>query len=167
MKIIVSATTPAETADVVAVNPIPVGSVMAYTGTDTPNGWLLCNGQTISATSYPDLVSVLGSTTVPDLRSRFIVGTGQGNGLSNYKLNGTGGEETVTLTTDQIPSHQHEGLGESTGGWPFGNSDSKGHMGSKGGIDNDNYYYYTSKVGADKSHNNLPPYYVLTYIIKY
>jgi microcystin-dependent protein len=60
-----------------------------------PAGWALCNGQ----------------NGTPDLRDRFIVGAG-----SAYTPGATGGANSVTLTTAQIPSHTHAG---STGenGW--------------------------------------------------
>lgn len=152
-------------ATVVAVNPLPVGSIIAYGGSEAPNGWLLCDGRTISQATYPNLVAVIG-TSVPDLRSRFIIGAGQGNGLSNYPIKSTGGMETVTLNVDQMPSHQHYGFGEINDGWPFGSSGNN-QMGSHGGIDYDNHYYGTSNAGGNQAHDNRPPYYALTYIIKY
>ena len=88
--------------DANAVNPVPIGAIITFGGSDVPEGCLLCNGQ--SLTAYPDLAGVLGSNEAPDLRSRFVVGSGQGNGLSNYPLNQKGGVETVTLLSDQIPS---------------------------------------------------------------
>ena len=51
-----------------------------------PSGWLLCNG----------------SNGTPDLRDRFIVGAG-----NSYPVGNTGGSASVTLTTDQMPSHSH------------------------------------------------------------
>lgn len=54
--------------------------------TSIPLGWLLCNGE----------------NGTPDLRDRFIVGAGL-----SYGVGDTGGSATVTLTTDQMPSHTH------------------------------------------------------------
>jgi microcystin-dependent protein len=50
-----------------------------------------------------------GQTTfgLPDLRSRVPVGTGQGAGLSSYTIGELVGVETVTLTANQLPAHQH------------------------------------------------------------
>ena len=52
-------------------------------------------------------VSVFFSFALPDLRSRAPIHAGTGPGLSTYPLGSRGGQETVTLTTDQIPSHTH------------------------------------------------------------
>ena len=61
-----------------------------------PSGWLLCNGE----------------NNTPDLRNRFIVGAG-----SSYSVGNTGGSDSVTLTTEQIPSHTHEhNLSAASGG---------------------------------------------------
>jgi len=50
-----------------------------------------------------------GQTTfaLPDFRGRVPVGVGQGPGLSNYDLGQLGGTETVTLTINQMPAHNH------------------------------------------------------------
>lgn len=76
----------------------PVGSISAFGGSAAPSGWLLCQGQAVSRTTYAELFSVIGtafgsgdgSTTfnIPDLRGEFLRGAGtnshanQGNGGS-------------------------------------------------------------------------------------
>ena len=69
------------------------GMIMMYTGNSAPSGWAICDG----------------SNGTPDLRARFIVGAGNGSGAgnSNYSVNNTGGAESVTLSTAQLPSHNH------------------------------------------------------------
>lgn len=54
---------------------IPVGTVIAWPGTKNPTDgtWLECNGQ--SCAGYAELVSVLGKSTVPDYRNRFLEGS--------------------------------------------------------------------------------------------
>jgi microcystin-dependent protein len=66
----------------------PVGGIILWSGSiaSVPSGWALCNG----------------SSGTPDLRDRFIVGAG-----STYAVNDTGGFNTVTLTTAQMPTHTH------------------------------------------------------------
>lgn len=67
---------------------VPSGCILMWSGSTAtiPNGWHLCDG----------------SNRTPDLRNRFIVGAGSG-----YSPGNTGGTDTVTLTTDQMPSHCH------------------------------------------------------------
>ena len=69
---------------------LPAGVIVAWSGSvaSIPSGWVLCNG----------------SNSTPDLRNRFIVGAGTG---SNYSPGNTGGSDSVSLTTAQMPSHTH------------------------------------------------------------
>jgi microcystin-dependent protein len=73
-------------------NAIPAGIISMWSGSigAIPAGWALCDG----------------TGGRPDLRDRFIVGAG-----SAYAIGNTGGFNTVTLTTAQIPSHSHNGSG--------------------------------------------------------
>lgn len=79
-----------------------VGEITMFAGTVVPQGWLICDGSTISSTAYPDLVAVLGSTTLPDLRSRVPRGVGSG-----YAQGSTGGADTHALTAANLPKHTH------------------------------------------------------------
>ena len=106
---------------------VPIGGITMFagsTGYDT-NVWQLCDGSAISRTTYATLFARLGTThgagngsttfNVPDLRGRFIAGSGQGSGLTNRVLGAEGGAETVTLTEAQMPSHNHTGTSGSAG----------------------------------------------------
>lgn len=65
----------------------PIGTIKVLGPTGTiPTGWQLCDG----------------TNSTPDLRDRFIVGSG-----STYSAGDTGGANTVTLTTADIPAHLH------------------------------------------------------------
>ena len=131
------------------INAIPPGLVMAYYYTGSPmplppSGWAICNG--------------LNGT--PDLRGRFILGfTGDSN--PTRPLNSISGEENVTLTEAQLPSHTHGAFS-----YQFGSID-RGNFGSNTQVVNStlqsNYNVYT---GSNRPHNNMPPYYVLYYIMK-
>ncbi|BBB68529.1 tail protein [Undibacterium sp. YM2] len=157
---------PADSSSVVALIAMPVGTVISFLGQSAPNGWLLCDGTRIDQATYPNLYPMLVNGTLPDLRSRFVVGSGQGAGLSNYATNATGGLESVTLTTDQIPSHSHT----------INNGDFGLHNRSfEGNNDSDlpyetrynTYIGGTDKTGGGQAHENRPPYFALTYIVKY
>ena len=59
------------------ISVIPIGTVIAFAGNGSPSDdgtWLECNGQSCAA--YPKLVSVLGKSTLPDYRNRFLEGSG-------------------------------------------------------------------------------------------
>lgn len=85
------------------------------------NGWLLCNGQVLEVDEYPDLFNVIGYSfgspdpdhfKVPDFTSRVIGMFGpsaEPSALTERVMGEAVGDETVTLTTNQIPSHLHTG----------------------------------------------------------
>jgi microcystin-dependent protein len=146
-----------------------IGSILMYGSTTAPAGWMICDGSPISRTTYPALFSLIGTTfgpgdgsttfNLPDLRSRVGVGAGQGSGLSSRVLAATGGEETHLLSVTEIPSHTHPvyvhfnaGSGTVTNAaWNQSGSDTSVTSGTTGG-------------GA--SHNTMPPFLVLAFIIK-
>lgn len=81
-----------------------------------PKGWATCDGQLMPISQNTALFSLLGTmyggngqTTfaLPDMRGRVPLHSGQGPGLSPRDQGETGGLETVTLTTAEIPSHTH------------------------------------------------------------
>lgn len=85
---------------------VPIGGIIMWTGASVPTGWALCNGQVVTRTDGT------GTITTPDLRDRFVVGSG-----GTYAIGNTGGANTVTLTSGQLPSHTHSlNLSGSIGG---------------------------------------------------
>lgn len=79
-------------------------------------GWLPCDGRALNNAEYPALFAAIGTTfgqvgdtqfRLPDLRGRVAIGVGAGPGMSHYTLGQAGGQETVTLTSVQMPRHQH------------------------------------------------------------
>lgn len=81
-----------------------------------PRGYAFCNGQLLEISSNTALFSLLGTIyggdgrftfALPDLRGRVAVHPGNGPGLSQYLVGQKGGLESVTLTTVQMPSHNH------------------------------------------------------------
>lgn len=88
---------------------LPAGSLQSFLGSNQPDGWLICNGQTVSKSAYGDLYAVVGDTfgadtdtfTLPDLTDRFLVGAG------DIALLATGGAGEITLATTNLPAHNH------------------------------------------------------------
>ncbi|MCX5782779.1 MAG: tail fiber protein [Elusimicrobia bacterium] len=105
-------------------NVVPVGSIIPYAGDTAPAGWLLCNGDPVSRTTYANLYAVIqekfgqgdGSSTfnLPDLRGRFLRGRDAGAGrdpdsASRTAMNtgGNTGDAVGSMQTDEFKSHNH------------------------------------------------------------
>ena len=66
----------------------PIGSVIPFAGITIPNGWLDCDGSSLSRSEYRRLFNIIGTTygsvdsdsfNIPDLRGRTVIGSGQGS----------------------------------------------------------------------------------------
>lgn len=97
------------------MNPF-VGQIQAFGFNFAPRGWAFCNGTVINISQNTALFSLLGTIyggdgrntfNLPDLRGRSMIQWGNGSGLSNFPIGARGGAETMTLTTAQMPSHNH------------------------------------------------------------
>jgi len=96
-----------------AVPVMPVGCVIPFAGAAAPTGWLLCQGQAVSRTTYAQLFSVIGTTygsgdgsttfNLPDMRGRVAVG-------SDANLGAAAGVQSVSLTAAQNGPHNHTTL---------------------------------------------------------
>jgi microcystin-dependent protein len=162
---------------------VPSGSLVMYAGDVVPAGWLLCNGSSISRTTYAALYAAIGvaygagdgSTTfgIPDLRDRFPVG------VSGTKARGTmAGAASYTLTMANIPSHVHSMTHDHPGFWSGSMNRNQNHnhnisgsinlyqAGIAGGImfaqntTNPNYSGFIDGVNLDHEHFiDVPPFY--------
>ena len=93
-----------------------IGEIDIYPFNFAPLNWNACDGTLLPIQQYTALFSLIGTyyggngTTnfqLPDLRSRVIVGTGQGLGLSNYVPGETGGTENTSILINNLPQHNH------------------------------------------------------------
>lgn len=178
-----------------ALVPEPAGCIKLWSGQEPPEGYILCDGRALKISEYDNLYAVIGKTyndgvsaggtvyetqsgyfRIPDLRGRFVVGTWEES--AEYNKNGrTGGENKHELTGGELPSHKHSvndyyyaeaaAYIPSTGAVNIG----KNVTGGRKSDDDNCYLHYhthdTAAVGSGYAHENRPPYYSLTYIIKY
>src|SRR5690554_645462 len=110
---------------------LPLGVPVPFGGTDAPSGWLMCQGQAVSRSTYSALFAVLGTrfgagngtTTfnLPDLRKRVPVGFDSSDADFNA-LGKTGGKKEHTLTIAEMPAHNHGGSTGSGGAGTTGGS---------------------------------------------
>ena len=133
---------------------IPVGGIIMWSGSanEVPDGWALCNGQTVS-----------GKTT-PDLRGKFVVGYDPAD--SDYNTVGkTGGERSVTLSTAQMPSHSHSATVRVSGLAASSNGD-KDFFAPSWKTKNSEDTISTNSKGSGQPHENRPPYYAMCFIMR-
>jgi microcystin-dependent protein len=90
---------------------VPIGAIQMFPVSITYPNWLLCNGGTFSATTYPALNALLGGTTLPNLVNALPMGAG-----SIVALGSTAGSATangLVAHTHGGPSHTHTDSGHS------------------------------------------------------
>lgn len=100
----------------------PIGSLQPYVGDSSPQGWLLCDGTEYDQATYPRLSTLCGTKfgtaaagkfKVPDLRGRVIAGVNASD--SDFSTLGkVGGAKNVTITTSNLPQHNHTASGTVT-----------------------------------------------------
>jgi microcystin-dependent protein len=157
-----------------------IAEIRLFAGNFAPRGWALCHGQILSIAQNTALFSLLGTTyggdgrttfALPDLRGRVPVGQGQGPGLSPNSLGQQGGAETHTLTSSEMPAHNHPTQSNKATNDAATTSRPNGKVPAAGGA-----YADTSDgsaldpdligaAGGSQPHNNMQPHLALNYII--
>src|SRR4029453_11314293 len=93
-----------------------VGEIRMFAGNFAPAGWMFCSGQTLPISENETLFQLLGTTyggdgeetfPLPNLQSRIPIHQGTGPSGDTYQMGELAGDENVTLTTQQIPIHNH------------------------------------------------------------
>ncbi|MDN3667620.1 phage tail protein [Algibacter miyuki] len=93
-----------------------IGQIQAFGFNFAPRDWAKCEGQIMPIAQNPALFSLLGTTyggdgrttfALPDLRGRTMINIGKEPGLTTIRLGEKGGSENTTLTTQNIPAHNH------------------------------------------------------------
>jgi microcystin-dependent protein len=148
------------------VNPFSSGDLKWTVSSLIPSGWLRCEGQTVSRTTYASLFTVLGTTFgagdgsntfgLPDYRNRVLLGVS-----ATKVLGAIGGEETHTNTVAEIPSHAHV-VKYNLVLVQLGNGSAAVQGLGSTGVNS----YVTESTGGGGAHNNLQPYSAAYCLIK-
>lgn len=160
-----------------------IGEIRMFAGNFPPNGWAFCNGQLIPIAENTPLFQLIGTTyggdgqetfALPNLQSRIPLHMGSFGGQT-FILGESGGVESVTLTTAQIPVHTHPLLCAASGGIPNSNpkagfwaaTDQMQYSTAAGAaVMGTNPNPLTSDpAGGSQPHENLMPYLCVNYII--
>lgn len=163
------------------IGSVPPATLAVTALTAAPTGWLLCFGQAVSRATYADLFAALnadgliygvgdGTTTfdLPDLRGRVVAGQDDMGGTSANRLtsplNGdtlgaTGGAESHTLTTPEMPAHTHplsQVVGISAAGAGF----------TEVATNTNRAATVSDSTGGGGAHNNVQPTFIGNWMIK-
>ncbi|MGH3149793.1 MAG: phage tail protein [Streptosporangiaceae bacterium] len=142
-----------------------------------PVGWAMCNGQVMPIDQNDVLFSLIGTTyggdgqttfALPNLQSRVPVHVGSGFALAQ-----TGGAESVTLTSAQIPAHSHPFLCSQNPGTqanPAGNAPATLAIGAGSAYNQDPptdalAAQSIGSTGGSQPHDNMQPFLCITFII--
>jgi len=179
-------------ADLTGIEGIPTATIVPWSSASVPTGFLECNGQAVSRSTYSDLFAIVASTygggdgsstfNVPNLQDNVAVGKS-----NNKALASTGGANTVAVTpagnisgstanaslsTGQLASHSHNAAVfnysfcgvQPSGGYPRGqNNGSTGSAGSGGGHSHNMSANFS---GTAVNPSVLQPYLTIIYVIK-
>jgi microcystin-dependent protein len=160
-----------------------LGQLAPLAFTFAPKGWAFCAGQVLPINQNTALFSLLGTqyggngqTTfaLPDLRGRVPMHFGAG-----FVQGQVGGEETVTLNTNELPAHGHTFSGTSSPAnvkRPVTNSALAQSTTSAGVTPGDSFYAppgatvalnanTVATVGGSQPHTNLQPFLVISWCI--
>lgn len=130
---------------------IMIGEIKELCLDTIPDWLLLCDGTEYANVDYPELAAVIHPGFITDA-DHFRVPQREGRfALQGASPGSQGGEETVTLTVEQIPPHTH------TYEMPVGTLVDPGVEPSAVGLDDINTSD-TGSTGGGEAHNNMPPY---------
>jgi microcystin-dependent protein len=157
-----------------------IGEIRMFGGSFAPAGWAMCQGQLMPISQNDALFTLIGTTYggdgqetfgIPNLASRIPIHAGTSAGIT-YQLGEMAGTESETLTTQQIPVHNHAMLAatangqqpqpqnaflsQTNPGFPYVQDSSPKVQLNAGSL---------SPVGGSQPHENTQPFLVVTYII--
>jgi microcystin-dependent protein len=153
-----------------------VGEVRMGGWNFAPAGWMLCQGQLVPISEFETLFNLIGTTFggdgqstfgLPDLQGRVPLHQGS-NGVTNYTLGELGGVETVTLTVNQMPIHNHPVIASGDAG--DSNDTGNAFLGSGQMVFSPTPHIALNtltdaSVGGSQPHDNLQPFLVINFVI--
>jgi microcystin-dependent protein len=156
-----------------------LAEIRMFAGNFAPSGWAFCNGQLLPIDQNQAIFALIGTfyggngtTTfaLPDFQGRVPIHMGQGAGLSSYDVGQAGGGETVTLSTAQIPSHNHGVAVNPSNGTrssPVGNvpATTLGEDYTTATTELRMNADMITKTGSGEPHPNIQPYLAVSFII--
>ncbi len=139
-----------------------IGQIQPFGFNFAPRGWEKCDGQLLSIAANTALFSLIGTLyggdgintfALPDLRGRSMIHQGAGPGLPTYAMGQKSGQNTVNITTQNMPNHAHtltNGQANitvvTTAGSGTNESDNGANVLNTGGLD----MYTESPSGTDR-----------------
>ena len=160
-----------------------VGEIRMFAGNFPPNGWMFCEGATLPISENEVLFQLIGTTyggdgeetfNLPNLASRVPIHMGTGPDGTTYQIGEQAGTEQETLTTQQIPVHNHALLASNDPG-TSANAENNLWCSSP----SINWYFETggapgdtnvnpatvSPIGGSQPHENTQPFLCINFII--
>ena len=157
-----------------------VGEIRMFAGNFAPNGWMFCEGQQLAIAENEVLFQLIGTTyggdgeetfNLPNLASRIPIHMGAGPDGTTYTIGEAAGTESVTLTTQQIPIHNHAYLASTA----VANSNAPANQVIAQSTQRAVYFEATTTnnlapssitpVGGSQPHENCQPFLCINFII--
>jgi len=157
-----------------------IGEIRMFGGNFAPQGWAFCKGDLLPISDNDVLFYLIGTTYggdgqstfgLPNLQGRIPVHMGQLAGGSNYQLGQSGGAETVTLTTNQLPVHSHSPTCNTATGTTNNPANAvwaaqSGYLQyNAAGSEDGTLKSSIQPMGGSQPHDNMIPYQAVNYII--
>jgi microcystin-dependent protein len=162
-----------------------LGQICLFGFNFAPRGWALCNGQLMSIAQNTALFSLLGTTyggdgnttfALPNLQGRVPIHQGAGPGLSPRNIGEMSGWESITLTHNEMPAHNHpfgvssqDGTSSPMAGTVLAKSTDANGDTINGFVSGTPDIYLSSQsifpAGNNFPHENMQPYLVVNYCI--